>query len=63
MVLKYTWTDADGRDFDTATHVEGTEISDLDNEYVGFGFAYYIPYIAARQVIICNTAEIIGIQC
>lgn len=37
MVLKYNWTDADGTDFDTATHVEGTEIDDLDNKYVGYG--------------------------
>ena len=37
MVLKYTWKDTDGTDFDTATHVEGTEISDLDNKYVGYG--------------------------
>lgn len=38
IVLKYNWTDADGRDFDTATHVEGTKISNLDNKYVGYSF-------------------------
>lgn len=38
IVLKYKWTDADGRDFDTATHVEGTKISNLDNKYVGYSF-------------------------
>ena len=36
MVLKYNWTDADGEDFDTATHVEGTNIELLDNQYVGY---------------------------
>lgn len=38
IVLKYNWTDADGIDFDTATHVEGTKISNLDNKYVGYSF-------------------------
>lgn len=38
IVLTYNWTDADGKDFDTATHVEGTKISNLDNKYVGFSF-------------------------
>lgn len=38
IVLKYNWADTDGADFDTATHVEGTKISNLDNKYVGFSF-------------------------
>ena len=36
MVLRYNWTDADGKDFDTATHVENTKINGLDNQYVGY---------------------------
>ena len=44
IVLKYIWTDADGKDFDTATHVEGTKIDDLDNKYVGFGLRDSIGY-------------------
>ena len=42
IVLKYNWTDADGTDFDTATHVERTEISNLDNKYVGYMLGYSI---------------------
>lgn len=38
IVLKYNWTQTDGKDFDTATHVEGTKISNLDNKYVGYSF-------------------------
>lgn len=38
IVLKYNWADTDGTDFDTATHVERTKISNLDNKYVGFSF-------------------------
>ena len=37
MVLRYSWKDTDGTDFDTATHVEGTNIEKLDNQYVGYG--------------------------
>ena len=57
MVLKYNWTDADGTDFDTATHVEGTEIDDLDNKYVGFGLRDYVGYGFIPPSITSSTAN------
>lgn len=45
MVLKYYWTDDDGKDLDTAIYIQGTNEQNIDEHYVGFDLGYSNKYI------------------
>lgn len=45
MVLKYYWTDDDGKDLDTATYIQGTNDKNIDEHYVGYDLGYSNKYI------------------
>lgn len=52
LVLRYSWSDSDGKDFDTATGFLDTGMSDVDGKFVGWSLGYETTSMQVGNYII-----------